>query len=100
MNAICLEWVHSRAARDRWWEEKTLLLAELERVGLTFRYQASFWQRIADTQLGAEDMSKQVRKGIRVNAAQCAAMFVSMAVDVEQRRQSAVVLHPQLNLIT
>lgn len=57
---IRLAWVHARASRDRWWEEKELLREELQRVGRSFMYQVSRWQGIASQHCGEDRMSRGI----------------------------------------
>ena len=43
-----LEWVHAKASTERFEEEVTLLQAESERVGKSFRYYEHLWKGKAE----------------------------------------------------
>jgi len=48
---IRLEWVHAKAARDRWREEKLLLIEEGHRIAASFEANAKCWDANARQQV-------------------------------------------------
>lgn len=95
-----LEWLHARASLSRWWEEKTLLLVELDRVGRTFRYEECIWEGLAaTTNWGAQPPKRLSRRGIKAYAAKRAAMFRSLAARAEQKYQNVTSVYPPLDIV-
>lgn len=67
---IRLEWVHAKAARDRWDEETLLLKEELGRIVLSFRFYSREWI----------DRAQQLREDAVLCGQQWAAGYVAYAV--------------------
>lgn len=92
---IRLEWLHARASEARWWEEKTLLIEELRRVGVTFKSRRATWKELANkTDWGKTPSEIRAGRGIMAYAEKQAAMYRSLAQDAEARLERACRRHP------
>ncbi|KAG8972484.1 hypothetical protein FRC05_009837 [Tulasnella sp. 425] len=76
-----LSWVHARAARDRWWEERVLLYEELRRIGATFGYHAVSW----GGKRPPSHLPLQVRNGFRAYVLKKAAVFQTLGKEARTK---------------
>lgn len=78
---IRLEWVHAKAASDRWLEENHLLREELGRIALSFRWSYEDWSSCEAVLVqGAEDCTALGLKAFCLRSAYHYGQLVSNAL--------------------
>ncbi|KIO19228.1 hypothetical protein M407DRAFT_31119 [Tulasnella calospora MUT 4182] len=82
---VRLAWVHAQAARDRWWEEMTLLKEELRRVGASFTYRATEWASTADAAHVTQEDETRLTRGVKAYAYRQASVYQYLASDAQNR---------------
>lgn len=86
MSVVRLEWVHAKAAAERWNEEVHLLIEESRRIAASFRHEQNRWLRMREL-VHADQLADDTPRALRGKLAYMerqAAVYRGLAIRAEQ----------------